>query len=266
MTTKNKSKTPVKFGWQVIILLFAAVLLLLVIRLFILNPYNAKNIFSDVDSEFKKAGKKYNATVSQSNDLPVWWVSPDKLNIINDNSGGEVLKISDCENDPNQQNFKTAAQELGATLDKTLKRNGFIFNSQNSSKNIDDTQFYDYIQAYEKGNQKCVYTASPDCAGGIGDTIMAYSYSFACTDKYDENYLAQAPYLKDLGIKDAIVHISKRDGDFVLLNVNYRRSGYYTIAKLVSNKWVEVYSGQDLPPCKVINQNQVPKTIAPNCY
>ena len=41
-------------------------------------------------------------------------------------------------------------------VDQVFKNYGYILNVRNSSENKFDTQFYDYIQAYEKNDEECV--------------------------------------------------------------------------------------------------------------
>lgn len=216
--------------------------------------------FPAVKAEFQKIKEKYNGKVSETNKLGIWWISPDGLNIINDDSSGVELNIFNCEAD-----FKGITQLTGLQMDEIMKRNDFKTNQKNSSNSIEDDRFYDYIQAYENGAAKCVFVANPDCGTSSEETPMHYTFSFGCTKNLDGNYQQQAPYLKDLGINDAIIHVQKKIGDFVKLNVNFRRTGYYTIARLTSGKWNEIYSGQDIPSCEIVEKYKIPKEIISDC-
>ena len=126
-------------------------------------------------------------------------------------------------------------------------------------------QFYDYVQAYEKGISKCVFKANPYCVAFSETESFYNSFSFTCTESYDNNYIEQSQYLKDLDIKDAIISVSKKVDGHALINVNYRRTGHFVIAKLVDGKWVEVYSGQDYPRCDLMEENKVPEEIYSEC-
>ncbi len=244
------------------------VLLLIAAALFIYQSYLSANPVPSplIKKEFQKIQKTYSSDISASNNLSLWWISQDNLNIINDNSSGEVLKVFNCINDSERKIFKEVTQTLGPKINQIMKQQGFSQNKINSSASIEDDKFYDYVQAYEKGADKCVFTASPDCGSLLDEKQMYYAFSFTCTKNYDLNYQSQAFYRKDLGIKDSIIHVQKQVDDFVYLNVNYRRSGHFTIAKKVDNKWTEIVSGQDKPPCNVLEQNKVPKEIQSECY
>lgn len=225
-------------------------------------PANDK-LFSTVKLEFQKINEKYHGKVFETNKLGIWWLSPDDFNIINDNSSGIELNIFDCEAD-----FKEITQLIDSKMDVIMKQNGFKASQKNSSLSIEDDQFYDYIQAYENGATKCVFVANPDCVTSSDELKMHYSFSLGCTDAFDTNYQQQTPFLKDLGIKDAIIRVQKRTGDFVNLSVNSRRTGYYIIAKLINgkwHKWQEIFSGQDVPSCAVVEKYKIPKEIISDC-
>lgn len=259
---KTNKRKKISLGykkWFVIILLLIFSSFVLLTTLYIQNnPFLLK-----IKNEFKK----YNTVVLEKNNLSVWWISKDNLNIINDNSSGIQLNVNDCVADIGSGKlFYTTAQELGPKVDSIVRKAGFSKNLKNSSKDIDDDRFYDYVQAYERGNQKCVFIANPDCASLIGEAQMYYAFSFACTDDFENNYKAQAPFLKDFEIKDAVIRVDKKIGDYMRIIVNYRRSGSYIIAKLVDGKWKELFAGQDYPPCAIINQYQIPKEISSDCF
>lgn len=216
--------------------------------------------FPAVKAEFQKIKEKYNGKVLETNKLGIWWIGPDGLNIINDDSPGVELNIFNCEAD-----FKGITQLAGLQIGEIMKQNGFKTNQKNSSKSIEDDQFYDYIQAYENGAVKCVFAANPDCGTSSEEIQMHYTFSFGCTKAFDENYQQQAPYLKDLGISDAVIHVQKKTGDFVKLSINFRRTGHYTIARLTGGKWNEIYSGQDIPSCEIVEKYKIPKEIISDC-
>jgi len=202
----------------------------------------------------------------ENNDLSIWWVSTDNLNIINDKSLGISLNLYNCRTDDSKEIFYQAAQELGLKIDKLVKNKGFTINPQNSSENIRDDKFYDYIQAYENNGQKCVFVSDPDCSSLTEKGEVHYTFSFSCLNQFDKNYQDQAKYLKDLEIKDAVIHVEKKVGDFVKLNVNYRRSGHYTVAQLINNRWTELFSGQDLPSCENLQKYQIPSELMSDCW
>ena len=223
--------------------------------------------FPAIKAAFQEIKGEYNGEVLETNNLGIWWISSDDLNIINDDSSGIELYIFNCEADVKSKSiFKEITQLIGPKMDEIMRQNDFQTNQRNSSESIEDSQFYDYIQAYKNETIKCVFKANPDCSTSSKETQMHYTFSFGCTEAFDTNYQQQSSYLKDLGIDDAIIHVQKKIGDFVKLNVNFRRTGHYTIAKLIDGKWNEIYSGQDIPSCEIVEKYEIPKEIISDCY
>lgn len=269
MSKSRRRTSPFKFSkkWFFFIIILISVLFIFSRRTIFLQSQKNNQFSPIVRLEFENYAKNYNAEILEKNNLSVWWVSPDNLNIINDDSYGVELNLNVCESDLESKSiFKETAVKLGQKINTIMEQNGFKVNPVNSSKSITDDRLYDYIQAYEKNPLKCVFVANPDCAKLTEEAKMHYTFYFSCTDQFAKNYQEQAPYLKDLKIKDAIIHVQERTGDFVKLNVNYRRSGHFTVAKLVDGKWQELYSGQDNPNCKTVEKYKIPKEILPNCY
>lgn len=246
-----------------ICLLFFSASVLFLTGYFIHKAQNL-NIFEAVKIAWQPMINQYGEEIKDSTDLSIWWITPDDLNIINDHSSGVELHVQACQQDTESRvNFRGITQLLAPKIDKIMQQNDFKTNQLNSSTSIEDNRFYDYIKAYEKDNTQCVFVANPDCAT-LSQTQepVHYTFSFGCTQNLAQNYDKQAPFLKDLGIKDAIIHVQKQTGNLVKLNVNYRRSGYNLIAKLVDNRWIELYSGQELPSCELTQENQIPQEIS----
>lgn len=230
--------------------------------------FTNNDFYSDVKLVFENFKETYKGELVEDKSS-VWWISEDDLNIINDNSTGIKLYTFNCELGSNLNSdliFKEIAQSIGAEIDKVMTQNGFRINEKNSSKSVDDDQFYDYAQAYENGSTKVVFTANPDCEANSNETPMHYTFSFGFTEDFDNNYQLQSPYLKDLNIKEAIIHVQKKVGDFSYLSVHLRRTGYYTIAKLINGRWTELFSGQDIPSCEIVEKYYIPKDIISDCY
>ncbi|EKD56729.1 MAG: hypothetical protein ACD_58C00112G0011 [uncultured bacterium] len=225
------------------------------------------SLFPLVKKEFQKINKKYNGEIQEVNDLGLWWITEDGLNIFNPYSLGlEFNNIPNvCESDLiSLSNFKEITLTIGSKVDEIMIANGFTKNLINSSQSLEDNKFYDYVQAYEKGMVKVVFTANPDCSSYSSDP-MSYSYSLGFTNSLSKNYQQQSQYLKDLNITDAIISINNRIGDFANLSVHYRRTGYATIAKLINNKWVEIHSGHEVPTCDLVSKYQIPKEVINDC-
>lgn len=202
--------------------------------------------------------------------MDLWWISELGYSIINDNSPGIEAQFPGCvADDPDHSMWKASVKEVVTAVDAVMLENGFKVDiATNSSTSLSDTRFYDFIKAYYRGKTKAVLSISPDC-GSTSQTDnpeMYYSAKFGYTDGFQKNYDRQAPFLRDLKLKDVIVHIQKSDGQFSLLAINYRRSGHATIVKRIDKKWTEVWSGQDLISCEVRDKNEIPFSIAGECY
>ena len=255
-----------------IALLFSLIVLLslTVSYLFIENYEQRKNgFYSAIKEVFQNVKEKYKGEFSENSKLSVWWISEDGLNISNDNSTGIKFNSFNCESENflnSNSNFKEMAQLIGSEIDEIMAQNGFKLNRRNSSKSIEDNQFYDYVRAYEKESVKATFTANPDCSTGSSEKRMHHTFSFGFTDEFDKNYQEQSLYLKDLGISKAIIRVQKNVGDFVFLNVHLRRTVYYIIAKQIDSKWKELFSGQEIISCEIIKRYEIPKEIISNCY
>lgn len=210
------------------------------------------------------------APIVKRSAIDLWWISPDGYSIINDGSAGVEAQFPGCVNDDaNYSMWKSVATKAVTAVDKVLLTAGFSVESKmNSSNDLADTKYYDYIRAYYRGTTKAVLSISPDCGSTMSTDhpVMYYSASFGFTDNFQRNYDAQSPFLIDLQLKDVIVHIQKSVGEYRLLAINYRRSGHATIVKKVDGKWREMWSGQDLISCAVRESKKIPLSMAPDCY
>jgi len=216
------------------------------------------------------------APIVKRSTLDLWWVNEDGYSIINDSSPAVEAQFPGCVNDDSYYSMWTAnAKKVVAAIDPVMVSEGFTFdNSSNSSKsltystNFNDSEHYDYIKAYFRGETKAVLSISPDCGSTLpsDNPEMYYSASFGYTNDYQKNYDEQSPFLYDLGLKDVIVHVTQSEGDFRSLAVNYRRSGHATIVKRIDGKWTELWSGQDLISCAIRDKFEIPISIAGDCY
>lgn len=206
--------------------------------------------------------------------LAVWWISDDNFNISIPTTASLLFYSKDVNNDSNQNDTaalsQSGMQKFFDTATAVLQDQGFKKNEKNSSTSITDTKYYDYLQAFEKGKTKCVVSVSPDSGGKFGDNGHPSNYfetTVACTDDFDKSYEQQVPFLKALNIHDAIVSsIPKHEGDFYYLTINNRRTGHYSIVKKEGDTYREIASGQDYPPCELMDKNQVPKSVYGECY
>ena len=236
-----------------------------------LTKVSGDALLSKVQSELEAI-----APIVKRSTLDLWWVKEDGYSIINDASPAVEAQFPGCVNDDSYHSMWTAnAKKIVAAIDPLMLSEGFTFdNSSNSSKsltystNFSDSEHYDYIKAYFRGETKAVLTISPDCGSSLptDNPEMYYSASFGYTNAYQKNYDEQSPFLYDLELKDVIVHVTEAEGDFRLLAVNYRRSGHATIVKRIDGKWTELWSGQDLISCAIRDKFEIPILIAGDCY
>ncbi len=226
-----------------------------------------EKVIAEVSQEFQTIATDYDAEVADSEPQQLKWITADDLKIAVPDISGVGLNVFNCREDVETKSlFKEIAGKLGPEIDQIMDTNGLLVNQKNSSQSLADDQFYDYQRAYENEAIKCLFVANPDCFGPVDQDEMHYLYSFACSGTFEDSYARQAPYLKDLGIdKQYTIHIEKEIGDFVELGLRARRGGAYMIAKLINGQWTELYSGQDVPPCSLVEEHNIPEAIAPDC-
>ena len=216
------------------------------------------------------------APIVKRSTLDLWWVNEDGYSIINDSSPAVEAQFPGCVNDDTYYSmWKANAVKMTEVIDAVMTTEGFTFDdSANSSTslvnsgNFDDSDHYDYIKAFFRGETKAVLSISPDCGSTsqADNPEMYYSASFGYTNDYQKNFDEQSPFLIDLDLKDVIVHVLESEGEFRLLAVNYRRTGHATIVKRINGKWTELWSGQDLISCAVRDKFEIPISIAGDCY
>jgi hypothetical protein len=236
-----------------------------------LTKVSGDALLNKVQSEFENI-----APIVKRSTLDLWWVNEDGYSIINDSSPAVEVQFPGCVNDDSYYSmWKANVVKMIEVIDTVMTTEGFTFDdSANSSKslinsgNFDDSEHYDYIKAYFRGETKAVLSISPDCGSTLptDNPEMYYSASFGYTNDYQKNYDEQSPFLYDLELKDVIVHVTQSEGEFRSLAVNYRRSGHATIVKRIDGKWTELWSGQDLISCEIRDKFEIPISIAGDCY
>jgi hypothetical protein len=216
--------------------------------------------------EFEKLLNQHSGELLSAESTQVWWISPDDLNIINQDEIGLEHRLT-CKSPLSQKTpYFDAIENLSSSIALIMKSQGFVINQKNSSQSLVDDQFYDYIQAFETSDLKCIFKVNPDCGRDHKSPTNYHTISFTCTDNFDWNYQEQSPYLKDLNIKNHTIYVSKKVDDFVLLSVSGRRAGHLLLAKRINGKWVEVSSGQEGPSCEAVDRFNVPKELYGECY
>ena len=141
----------------------------------------------------------------------------------------------------------------------------------NSSKDENDVSLYDFILAYQKGETRCTLTTQNDrfydinSDGAKQDNSAYFAYTVSCSDQFQKSYQSQRPFLVDLGIKDAVITVKHQIDNFANVNINYRRTGSFVIAKFDGKSWIKIFSGQQYPPCKLMFESGVPETVYEKC-
>lgn len=167
--------------------------------------------------------------------------------------------------------YKTQISKIYPDVEGILTSHGFVKNIENSSTSTQDQTFYDYVSAYEKEGAKCTITANPDCMGDqVDKNKFSQSISVACIDDNDFQKLYRDEYqiLKELNEKGAMLSgvFYSNDNQFLRANINWRRTGAYIVEKRDGSSWKHLITGQDIPSCKIVIENKIPKEIIPSCY
>ncbi len=182
----------------------------------------------------------------------LWWIDGDDNNILIQDQ--ESLVVAKKEN-----NF---SDEL-YVIDRILKNNNYSLNKRNSSQSLDDDSFYDYIQAYEDDKNVCIAKASPDSSSVYCDS-MCYGLTFVCAskEKLEKSRQEQLPFIKFLGLEDSVGTVKAQVGDFYNVSVSHRRTGHYAVLKKENNSFRELYRGQDLLLCSLIEKEGIPEEVS----
>lgn len=187
---------------------------------------------------------------SNPKELFQWWVSDDGWNILISNAVSITAQNNDF------YSLSSLANDLNNEISKIFLYNNFELNNINTSKSVTDNEFYDYVIAFQKNENRCTLTTNGD--GG--------EYSVACSNSFQDAYKEQIPYLKALNNKNVVVGIREKIGDFVWLNVHGRRTGYEALVKDKDGEITLIFTGQEAPPCNKMIINNVPKEVYGECY
>ncbi|MFH1462132.1 MAG: hypothetical protein ABIG08_00290 [bacterium] len=187
-----------------------------------------------------------------------WWISDDGWNIIDPNAVSITLSGYTFKGEhPSPINpLNLLAKELNYLISKILLDNSFALNAANTSESEENNDFYDYVVAFQKGGTRCTLTTDGDFG----------KYSVACSNRFQEAYEEQTPYLKVLDNREVIVSVKERIGDFVWLSVHLRRTGYLALMKDRGGEIKLIFTGQEEPPCDLMIENKVPKEVYGACY
>jgi len=229
---------------------------------------NAQKIIHDITNDINK--DLMDSEKGQESDGYLWWITDDGYNIQLTEAPKTTFKIKISSDFVSENNLNYVANQpynksLTKSVEQFLQKNGFKKNNKNSSKNEYDDSFYDYVIAYEKKEIVCTWNLNPDVYFKEGDNII--ESELICSDKLQDNYNEQKNILDDLNLKDkeVIISINRKLDNFYYLNVHYRRSGYYIIAKEINGKFSEIHTGQEYIPCQKVSTYNIPKYIYKEC-
>lgn len=146
-------------------------------------------------------------------------------------------------------------KEIQTKTDKFFTRQGFNKSEPNSYK--EDTNYVLLQSGYEKGGLKCLATL-------YVQTDPFGHFLCGTIDREQEKLWRELSKLYDYS--KVSIWVEKRIGDFAYVSVGDRSGGgYFSIIAKQNGEWKEVFAGQDYGPCKLMDDNKVPKEIYDNC-
>jgi hypothetical protein len=78
---------------------------------------------------------------------------------------------------------------------------------------------------------------------------------------------ADAQLLADLHLSDSTVFLVAQEGDFYDFGIQANTGGGLDIiARKMDGHFTIIWQGQDVPPCPIVNNAEVPSGIAPYCF
>ena len=223
---------------------------------------------------------KFEATQPTKGNL--WWISDEGWNIIDNNAVAiniyfKLPSGTTCQayNAPQVQPCSKVPQvmEVNKILGDAFISSGFTKNELNSSKSLDDVNFYDYIIAFQKNNTKCLLVTNGD--GGTGDHTGDAVLTVECSNNFQKAYQDELPYLKALAnynnnLKDAAINEESihKYGDFVTVGHHFRRTGLEAVMIKAGDGYKVLFLyGQrfDKNQCSILRQYDAPQELLKDC-
>jgi len=255
-----------------IIIVLGIVLSLYIINKPIITEYNVQHSSVSVTTPSEIIKDIQNGVptwvVSKLEPHTLWWITEDNYNIIIDSADSLSFEIKTT----NQTSYENRlsyivtlpfVKSLFANIEETMINNGFDKNIKNSSKDTSDDTFHDYVQAFQKDDVVCIWVVNPDVY--IGKEIEA---RFTCSSDLTKSYNIQKRFLDDLELKDsqAVVFPRTKIDNFYNISIAFRRTGAYIIAKEIDGKITKIFEGQDIMPCSLVLEYDIPKSVFGECY
>ncbi len=152
------------------------------------------------------------------------------------------------------KDFSDKFFKLIPIVDTILTKYGYT----KDSENIIRSPFNNTAEiGYRKDNVLCILGAYQNYV------------DFFCNEQILKSAQLQIDMLIDLEkYGNTYLDIRETSGKFSSIAVSEYASngGYALIAKNINGKWKAIYEGQDLPSCKVMISNSVPKSLYGECY
>ncbi len=226
-------------------------------------PSDAPDFFGEIYTSINSKRQDLVASVvleeSQS-----WWISDDGWSILVPTKFTFVAKVTPIDSNPN----KDVMLDISSKVGEIMKEKGFVLNEMNSSENIQDTKFYDYVRAYQRDDEKCLITASPDVGTSVEGTPFHSTFTLGCFDGavFQTSYEEQIPFLKGLNDKNAVIRNIQVKGNMASMAINWRRTGAVAFMYRLGNEWKKIIIAQGVPSCSELEENKVPKEYWIDCF
>jgi hypothetical protein len=144
---------------------------------------------------------------------------------------------------------------------KLFKENGYSIDIRNTSQSSDDFKYGLLVTALTSAD------GSVFCKIQKSDIIPIWSLNCIARSDFDEAYNQQLPFLLALDIpkfSGIAVSVTQSD-DYARVDISNGEVGAgYSILKKIDDQWTKLYGGQDDPPCKIMQENNVPGQIYGN--
>ncbi|MFW0837977.1 MAG: GIN domain-containing protein [Candidatus Komeilibacteria bacterium] len=221
------------------------------------------------DSEIQELAFKLKSSISGINisfpkDSSLWWNDEDGYSILV--PGNESIEVvgDDGVRSDNFAESSFVAELLDITK-QVLSTRGFILNESNSSANIMDKKFYDYVRAYKNDDKLCVVRVNPDYSsyGCTDNMLMCNVVEITCGNDLAGSQVQQRPFLEALELqnKETIVQIIKQIGDFYKVAISYRRTGSTGVVKKEDGGLRLLYTSQEDPHCEIVETERIPSNV-----
>ncbi len=202
--------------------------------------------------------------ISKMDESSLWWNDEDGYSIIV--PGIESIEIAKDDGSGADNFAETSfARDVLNIADEVLTAREFNLNERNSSDNETDRQFYDYVRAYEKGDELCVVRVDPDygSSGCTENMFMCNTIEITCGNDLAGSQAKQRPFLEalDLKNKESVATVISQDDPFYQIGMHGRRAGSAAVLKEEGDSYRVIYIGQEGPPCELMDKERIPASV-----